>query len=155
MSTFTKVIIGFVFIIVIFFAAVIITNKMQNSPAKLAEKTAAEAAEVKKETEKKAEEVLKSATDEDKKKVSKKGDTVTIDYVGISGGEQFQGGTSQDYDLELGSGTFIDGFEDQLIDHKVGDVVEVKVTFPKDYSSPDLAGQDATFVTLIKNIKKK
>ena len=80
------------------------------------------------------------------------GDLVNIDYVGEMDGEEFDGGSSEDYELEIGSGTFIDDFEDQLIGASVGDVVEVNVTFPDDYSSEDLAGQDATFTVTINYI---
>ncbi len=73
------------------------------------------------------------------------GDTVNIDYVGYLDGEAFDGGSDAGYDLILGSDTFIDGFEDQLIGAQAGDEVTVEVTFPDDYSSEDLAGQDATF----------
>ncbi len=84
---------------------------------------------------------------------AKSGDTVNIDYIGTIDGEAFDGGTATGYDLSLGSGTFIDGFEDQLIGHKKGDKVTVKVTFPSDYSNTDLAGKDAEFAVTINSVK--
>ena len=84
---------------------------------------------------------------------AKSGDTVNIDYIGTIDGEAFDGGTATGYDLSLGSGTFIDGFEDQLIGHKKGDKVTVKVTFPSDYSNTDLAGKDAEFDVTINSVK--
>ena len=80
------------------------------------------------------------------------GDLVNIDYVGTMDGEEFDGGSDEGYELEIGSGTFIDDFEDQLIGASVGDVVEVNVTFPDDYSSEDLAGEDAVFTVTINYI---
>lgn len=84
---------------------------------------------------------------------AKSGDTVNIDYIGTIDGEAFDGGTATGYDLSLGSGTFIDGFEDQLIGHKKGDKVTVKVTFPSDYSNTDLAGKDVEFAVTINSVK--
>lgn len=83
----------------------------------------------------------------------KDGDTVNIDYEGKKDGEAFDGGTGTDYDLEIGSGTFIDGFEDGLIGKKVGSTVDLDLTFPDDYSSEDLAGQDVVFTVTINSIK--
>jgi trigger factor len=83
------------------------------------------------------------------------GDVVNIDYVGTIDDEEFDGGNSdgEGYDLEIGSGTFIDDFEDQLIGSHPGDVVTVEVTFPDDYSTEELAGQDAVFTVTINGIK--
>lgn len=86
---------------------------------------------------------------------SQKGDTVVIDYQGTIDGKAFDGGSAENYSLELGSNTFIPGFEDQLVDHQSGDQVDVKVTFPKDYQSKDLAGKEAHFQTTIHEIKTK
>ena len=78
------------------------------------------------------------------------GDTVNIDYVGTIDGEEFEGGSADGYDLELGSGKFIDDFEAQIEGHHPGDSFDVEVTFPEDYSTAELAGKDAVFaVTLI------
>lgn len=82
------------------------------------------------------------------------GDEVNIDYVGTIDGEEFDGGNSngEGYDLTIGSGTFIDDFEEQLIGHKPGEEVTVEVTFPDDYSNADLAGKDASFAVTIHGI---
>ena len=82
------------------------------------------------------------------------GMTANIDYVGKIDGTEFDGGTATGYDLTIGSGTFIDGFEDQLMSHKKGDTVDVNVTFPDDYSNADLAGKDATFTVTVNEVKK-
>ena len=81
------------------------------------------------------------------------GDYVTIDFEGKIDGKAFENGSASDYILQLGSDSFIDGFEDQLIGHKKGDVVEVKVTFPDDYYEESLAGKDAVFTTTIKKVE--
>ena len=86
---------------------------------------------------------------------AKKGDTVTIDYAGSIDGKPFDGGKADNYSLELGSGTFIPGFEDQLIGHKAGDEVEVKVTFPEDYQSKEVAGKEAVFKVKIHEVREK
>lgn len=86
---------------------------------------------------------------------AEKGDTVVIDFDGKVDGESFEGGRADNYSLELGSNTFIPGFEDQLIGHKAGDKVEVKVTFPDDYQAKDLQGKDAVFETEIHEVKEK
>lgn len=82
------------------------------------------------------------------------GDTVNIDYVGTVDGVEFEGGNTQGAgaDLEIGSGTYIDDFEDQLIGHGVGDEVTVNVTFPTDYQDESLAGKDAVFAVVINGI---
>ncbi|MDF9444256.1 trigger factor, partial [Limosilactobacillus mucosae] len=83
------------------------------------------------------------------------GDTVVIDYVGSVDGEKFDGGSADNYSLELGSGAFIPGFEDQLVGHKSGDDVEVKVTFPEEYHAQDLAGKEAVFEVKLHEVKEK
>ena len=82
------------------------------------------------------------------------GDKVNIDYVGTMDGVEFEGGNSggNGYDLTIGSGQFIEGFESQLIGHKVGEDVTVKVTFPEDYGQADLAGKPAEFAVTIHGI---
>ena len=80
------------------------------------------------------------------------GDIVTINYVGTKDGVAFDGGTANNYELTIGSGTFIDGFEDQLIGKMPGETVQVKVTFPKDYQGKEVAGKDAVFETTINYI---
>ena len=83
------------------------------------------------------------------------GDTVVIDFVGTVDGVEFDGGKGDNFSLELGSGQFIPGFEDQLVGHAAGETVEVNVTFPEDYQATDLAGKDAKFVTTINEVKEK
>ncbi len=82
-------------------------------------------------------------------------DSVLIDYNGFLNGVEFDGGSAQNYPLEIGSHTFIDNFEDQLVGHKKGDVVDVKATFPKEYFNEDLAGQQAEFRVEIKAVREK
>lgn len=85
----------------------------------------------------------------------KLGDTAIIDFKGFVEGEEFEGGSAVNYELNIGSGQFIPGFEEQLVDTKVGDEVEVDVNFPEDYRSEDLAGKPAIFKVTIKEIKEK
>ena len=117
-------------------------------------------------------EVSKEVTDEDvdaklenerknlaelvvKEGAAENGDTVVIDFVGSVDSVEFDGGKGENHSLELGSGQFIPGFEDQLVGSKAGDEVEVKVTFPEDYQATDLAGKDAVFVTKVNEVKAK
>lgn len=83
------------------------------------------------------------------------GDEVVLDYAGFCDGEQFAGGTAQNQTLVLGSGMFIPGFEEQLLDKVPGEKVSVKVTFPTEYHSEALAGKDATFECTIHEIRVK
>ena len=85
---------------------------------------------------------------------AKDGDQVVIDFLGTVDGEAFEGGSSEDYPLVLGSNSFIPGFEEQLIGCKAGDDKNVKVTFPDDYGSKDLAGKNAEFACKVKNVKE-
>lgn len=85
----------------------------------------------------------------------KKGDISSIDFVGSVDGEEFAGGRGEDYPLTIGSGTFIPGFEDQLIGHKAGEEVDVNVSFPEDYGAKELAGKAALFKVNIKSVKEK
>jgi trigger factor len=80
-------------------------------------------------------------------------DIVTIDFVGRVGGEEFTGGSATDFNLTLGSGQLIPGFEDQLVGAKVGETRDVKVVFPADYPAPDLQSKDAVFETTVKKIQ--
>ena len=84
---------------------------------------------------------------------AKKDDAVLIDFVGTVDGEAFDGGAMEGHQLVLGSGTFIPGFEDQLIGVKAGDELDVKVTFPDPYQSADLAGKDAVFATKVVEVQ--
>lgn len=85
---------------------------------------------------------------------SKIGDIVNIDFVGTVDGVAFEGGSMQGHDLKLGSNSFIPGFEEQLVAHKSGEEVEVKVTFPSDYRAENLAGKDAVFTCKINAVKE-
>ncbi len=86
---------------------------------------------------------------------AKEGDTVVIDFEGTIDSEPFEGGKSENFTLELGSGTFIPGFEEQLIGEKAGSEKEVNVTFPEDYHAEELAGKDAVFHVKIHDVKRK
>ena len=88
------------------------------------------------------------------KRKAKTGDILIIDFTGRVNGEEFTGGKAEDYSLELGSGSFIPGFEDQLIGAKVGDKVDVKVTFPEDYGASELAGNEAVFEVTVKELQE-
>lgn len=83
------------------------------------------------------------------------GDTVVIDFVGSVDGVEFDGGKGENFSLELGSGQFTPGFEDQLVGTKAGETKNVEVTFPEDYQAEDLAGKAATFVTTVHEVKSK
>ena len=84
---------------------------------------------------------------------AKDGDQVTIDFLGKVDGEAFEGGAAEDYPLVLGSNSFIPGFEAQLVGVKLGEEVEVNVTFPAEYGAENLAGKDAVFECKIKDVK--
>lgn len=84
-----------------------------------------------------------------------KGDFVTLDFEGFVDAEPFPGGAAQDHELEVGSGSFIPGFEEQLVGMKRGEEEEVKVTFPAEYGNEDLAGKEAIFKVKISEIKEK
>lgn len=83
------------------------------------------------------------------------GDTVIIDFEGKVDGVAFDGGKSENYTLELGSNSFIPGFEDQLVGHKAGEDVDVTVTFPEDYQAEDLRGKEAIFAVKVHEVKGK
>ena len=106
-------------------------------------------AELKKEQEKNAR--IVTVTD----RPVQNGDIATIDFKGFMDGEAFEGGEGKDFDLEIGSHSFIDTFEDQLVGKNVGDDVEVNVTFPENYGQASLAGKPAKFEVEIKVIKVK
>lgn len=86
---------------------------------------------------------------------AKEGDTVVIDYEGFLGEEAFDGGKDQNHSLELGSNSFIPGFEEQLVGTKAGDEKDVVLTFPEEYHAEDLAGKEATFKVLVHEVKRK
>lgn len=106
-------------------------------------------ARLKSEQESQAELVIK----EDE--AAENGDTTVIDFEGFVGEEAFEGGKGENYSLELGSGSFIPGFEEQLVGHKAGESLDVTVTFPEDYQAEDLAGKEAVFKVTIHEVKAK
>ena len=83
------------------------------------------------------------------------GDTAVIDFEGFVGEEAFEGGKGEDYPLEIGSGSFIPGFEEQLVGVKAGESKDVVVTFPEEYHAAELAGKEATFKVTVKEVKTK
>ncbi|MGC5778113.1 trigger factor [Methylobacterium sp. NFXW15] len=93
-------------------------------------------------------------TEREEGAAAEKGDRVTIDFVGRIDGEEFQGGKGEGIDLELGSNTFIPGFEDQIVSAKVGEQRLVKVTFPAEYGAEQLAGKDAEFDVTVTKIQQ-
>ena len=91
--------------------------------------------------------------DEAEGRKAENGDQVVIDFKGMVDGEAFEGGSAEDYPLVLGSGSFIPGFEEQLIGAAAGDEVRVEVRFPEDYGHPVLAGKEAVFETRVKSVR--
>jgi trigger factor len=96
----------------------------------------------------------KTLEDVKEKRAAKKGDTVVIDFDGTVDGEARPGMKGDDYALELGSNSFVDTFEEQLVGCKAGDKKDVTVTFPKDYGSEELAGKEAVFAVTVKKLQK-
>ncbi|MDO5548746.1 MAG: trigger factor [Eubacteriales bacterium] len=94
----------------------------------------------------------RAASTETVERASEQGDTVTIDFEGFVDGVAFEGGKGEDYDLKLGSNTFIPGFEDQLVGKTAGEDVTVNVTFPENYPSDDLKGKPAEFKCTVKSV---
>ena len=88
-------------------------------------------------------------------RAAEKGDTVVIDFEGFCDGEAFEGGKAEEYNLELGSGNFIPGFEDQVIGHNTGDEFTIDVKFPEEYQAENLKGKDAQFKIKLHEIKTK
>ncbi len=97
----------------------------------------------------------KQARFSDVDEAAKSGDTVNIDFSGSVDGVKFDGGSAEGYDLELGSGSFIPGFEDQLIGAKAGEERDVNVTFPEDYGAEELQGKAAVFACKVNAVKRK
>ena len=95
----------------------------------------------------------RSVTDENR--IIEKGDTAVIDFEGFQDGVAFEGGKGENHSLEIGSGSFIPGFEDQLIGKKAGDETEVHVTFPEEYHAEELAGKEALFKVKIHEVRIK
>ena len=96
----------------------------------------------------------KTSTPVTKKRKAKSGDTAVINFLGKVGGEEFPGGKAEDYPLELGSNSFIPGFEDQVTGHEPGDEFDVNVTFPTEYGAEELAGKDVVFEVVLKEIQE-
>ena len=119
--------------------------KVEKQPVKV------EASEVNAELKSLAERNARMIAVEDR--AAKKGDTVIIDFEGFVDGKAFEGGKAEGHSLELGSGHFIPGFEDQIIGHNNGDEFDVNVEFPKDYGAEDLAGKPAVFKVRLHEIK--
>ncbi|MCI5948327.1 MAG: trigger factor [Oscillospiraceae bacterium] len=117
------------------------------------EKVTVKKSEIKDEVNKALEKDAKMVTIEGK--AAKKGDTANIDFEGFVDDKAFEGGKGEGYDLELGSGTFIPGFEEQVIGHKTGDEFDVNVTFPEEYGAKELAGKPAVFKVKLNKIMKK
>lgn len=117
------------------------------------EKVTVKKSEIKEEVERALEKDAKLVAVEGK--AAKKGDTATIDFEGFLDGVAFEGGKAENYDLELGSGNFIPGFEDQVIGHKAGEEFDIDVTFPEDYGSEELAGKPVVFKIKLHKIMKK
>ena len=112
----------------------------------------------KKEIEDRINELLKSVSkvkDVEEDRELKEGDIAVIDFEGFVDGKAFEGGKAEDYALEIGSGSFIPGFEDALIGMKKGETKEINVTFPKEYGSSELAGKDAMFKVTLKKIQER
>ena len=109
--------------------------------------------DIKKELKKMQEKNARLITIEDR--ALENGDIATIDFEGFTDGVPFEGGKAEEHELEIGSGAFIPGFEEQLVNMKINEEKEIKVTFPKEYFSKDLAGKEATFKVKLHEIKKK
>ena len=93
--------------------------------------------------------MIEHIADITEQRAATEGDKAIIDFVGKKDGEAFQGGTSSNYALELGSNTFIDGFEDGIIGHTPGETFDLNLTFPENYQSTDLAGQEVVFTVTL------
>ena len=95
-----------------------------------------------------------AATKAEVKRAAKDGDEVIIDFTGLKDGEEFDGGKAEDYMLELGSNSFIPGFEEAIVGHKTGDKFDIPVTFPKDYGVEHLAGAEVVFKIILKKVNE-
>ena len=128
---------------------------LKNYKGLKAEKAAVkvDAAEVNKEIKAMAERNARMVSVEDR--AAKKGDTVVIDFEGFTDGKAFEGGKAEGHSLELGSGQFIPGFEDQIVGKNIGDEFDVNVTFPEEYGAKELAGKPAVFKVKLHEIKIK
>ena len=112
-------------------------------------------------TDKEVEDAIKAITRKDAKKADKADQTIalgnyaTFDFVGSVDGKEFEGGKAENYELEIGSGQFIPGFEDQMVGMKVGEVKDVNVTFPEQYQAAELAGKAAVFKVTIHKVQEE
>jgi trigger factor len=109
------------------------------------------------EVDKKIKEYAKEASEPVKvdKEIAQNGDIAVIDFIGYIDGKEMKNGEANDYPLELGSNTFIPGFEDQIVGMKVSEEKEIKVTFPENYQAKEIAGKEATFKVKLKEIREK
>lgn len=98
--------------------------------------------------------ILPNYTEETEEPIQN-GDVANIDYEGKKDGVAFDGGTAQGYDLSIGSGSFIDGFESGLVGHKAGETVDLNLTFPENYNAEELAGQAVVFTVKINSVKRQ
>ncbi len=123
-----------------------------NAAEETTEETTEEADDA--QTQDSADEASVPGLDTTKGRKVKEGDTVNIDYTGYKDGKAFDGGSTNGNgaDLEIGSHTYIDGFESGLVGKKVGETVDLNLTFPEDYGAPDLAGADVVFTVTINGI---
>ena len=119
--------------------------KAKKAPVKVGEKEISEVLEQLRKTSKEKKEV---------KRTAKTGDEVIIDFTGIKDDKEFDGGKATDFALELGSNSFIPGFEDAIVGHKAGDKFDIPLTFPKDYGKEDLAGADVIFKIALKKVSE-
>lgn len=100
-------------------------------------------------------EAAKTTKELDSKAAVKNGDTVNIDYVGTKDGKKFDGGSAEGYDLEIGSNSFIEGFESGLVGKKVGETVKLNLKFPENYQAEELKGADVVFTVTINSAKRQ
>lgn len=98
---------------------------------------------------------MNASTEDVTDRAVESGDTVTMDFVGRIDGQEFEGGSSTDYPLVIGSGTFINGFEDSVIGHNIGDTYDWQGAFPEDYQNADYAGKDVVFTITVKAVSSE
>jgi trigger factor len=135
-------------IIIVVIAAMFALSKFVTTEAKIDPRVSTQVEQIIKQSK------VMYATKETKKPIVK-GDVVEMDFVGLIDNKEFEGGSAKKQRIEIGSGTFIPGFEEQLIGKKTGDKVDVNVTFPKDYAQKQYAGKKALFKVTINNVLTK
>ncbi len=147
-------------VVVVAFVGIIVYGAIDSKKAKEQETADADASDTYQTTDQDTQNEEQAVLSTDPEREVQSGDTVAIHYEGTVDGIAFQGGTG-DYDLTIGSQSFIDGFEDQLIGHKIGETVEVNVTFPEGYEgtyqdadgeTQSLSGKAAVFIVDIKGV---